>query len=60
MEDEKIFLDPQNIALAMSYTPIQIWQKLYSPEDGLARGTIFMQLDLPFIGEEAVPRDKNE
>ncbi len=57
MEDEKIFLDPQNIALAMSYTPIQIWQKLYSPEDGLARGTIFMQLDLPFIGEEAVPRD---
>jgi hypothetical protein len=57
MEEEKLFHDPQNVPLAMSYTPIQLWQQLYDPADGFARGTIFMQLDLPFIGEEAVPRD---
>ena len=56
MKEEKIFAEPQNVPLAMSYVPMQVWQKLYSPQDGFARGTIFMQLDLPFIGEEAVPR----
>ncbi len=57
MED-KLFIDLQGLPLAMSYVPIQVWQKLYTPEDGLTRGTIFEQLDLPFIGEEAVPNAK--
>lgn len=56
MDEERLFSDPQNVPLAMSYVPIQIWQRIYSPQDGLERGTIFEQLDLPFIGEEAVPR----
>lgn len=39
------------ITLAMSYVPMQKWQKLYEPEDGFSRGTIFEELDLPFIGK---------
>ena len=36
--------------LAMAYVPTQEWQDLYEPEEGLPRGTIFRQLDLPFEG----------
>lgn len=46
---------PQNFpALAMAYVPVQKWQNLYTPEVGFHRGTIFAELDKPFIGEEAV------
>lgn len=58
MEQENKICNLQDLPLAMAYVPIQIWQKLYTPNDGFSRGTIFEQLDLPFIGEEAVPRDK--
>ena len=34
--------------LAMVYSPIQEWRELYDNETGLARGTIFKELDLPF------------
>ena len=33
--------------LAMVYSPIQRWGDLYCESEGLARGTIFKQLDLP-------------
>lgn len=33
--------------LAYSYTPIQKWELLYTPEDGLKRGTLFEMLDKP-------------
>ena len=39
------------ITLAMAYIPMQQWQKLYEPEDGFSRGTIFEELDLPFMGK---------
>lgn len=48
-------LPPQNCcmgALAMAYVPVQQWQDIYEPEVALARGTLFAQLDKPFIGEE--------
>ena len=32
----------------------QEWEDLYEAGLGLERGTIFSQLDKPFIGEEAV------
>ena len=54
LSDEKL----QNLPLAMGYVPLQKWQKLYRPDTGLSRGTLFEELDLPFIGEEAVPHDK--
>ena len=36
-----------NARLAMAYLPMQCWRKLYSPDYGLTRGTIFEELDLP-------------
>ncbi|MBQ4052114.1 MAG: spore coat associated protein CotJA [Clostridia bacterium] len=38
------------MVLAMGYVPNQVWQQLYEPADGLHKGTIFRQLDLPFEG----------
>lgn len=34
----------------MAYVEMQKWQKLYESELGLSRGTIFEQLDKPFLG----------
>ena len=47
---------PARTPLAMAYVPMQTWGMLYENEVGLDRGTIFRQLDKPFLGEEAVPR----
>ena len=44
----------QPISLATAYVPTQQWKDLYDTSLGLQRGTIFSQLDKPFIGEEAV------
>lgn len=38
--------------LAMARVEIQTWQKIYDPEKGFQRGTIFCELDLPFLCEE--------
>lgn len=35
-------------ALGIAYSPIQEWTRLYDPEKGLSRGTLFEELDLPF------------
>lgn len=51
--DEKIFAN-DNIPLAIAYVPMQRWQLLYEENIALDRGTIFRDLDKPFIGEEAV------
>lgn len=37
----------------MAYVPVQKWQELYETEQGFGRGTIFTELDLPFVGEGA-------
>ncbi len=39
----------QQLPLAMAYVPWQQWQSTYAPERGLVQGTIFPQLDLPFM-----------
>ncbi len=41
--------------LAMVYAPVQEWRDLYDNENGHDRGTIFQELDFPFLG--GVPRD---
>ena len=33
--------------LGYAYVPIQRWRMMYEPEKGLARGTIFEELDMP-------------
>ncbi len=35
-------------SLAMVYAPIQTWGDLYTPDEGLTRGTLFRGLDKPF------------
>lgn len=45
------------LALAMGFVPDQVWQNIYQDDVALARGTIFADLDKPFIGEEAVSCD---
>ncbi len=40
-----------SLPLAMAYVPMQKWQKLYEPEMSLMRGTMFAELDKPFLGE---------
>ncbi len=38
-------------SLAMAYVPIQQWEKPYEIEKGLQVGTIFPELDKPFLGK---------
>ena len=39
----------ENYPLASVYAPMQIWRNLYDPETALERGTLFKELDLPFV-----------
>lgn len=45
-------------SLAMAYVPFQKWIETYDPETALVRGTLFPDLDKPFLGEEAVPSER--
>ncbi len=40
-----------NMAVAMAYVPWQKWMGTYDVDTALAKGTIFPQLDLPFLGK---------
>ena len=42
---------PAALSLAMAYVPRQRFVCLYEPETGFERGTIYKQLDLPFLGK---------
>ena len=39
----------ENYPLASVYSAIQHWRNLYEPEEALQRGTLFKELDLPFV-----------
>lgn len=39
-----------SLPLAMAYVPMQAFRCLYSPEQALESGTLFKELDLPFLG----------
>ena len=55
MDMEKLGNTPlDRLPLAMGYVPMQKWQQLYAPEEALKRGTLFKELDLPFLGKEAL------
>ena len=45
---DKMYLG--ELPLAMCYVPMQRWNTTYSLQKGLERGTIFPELDLPFLG----------
>lgn len=37
-------------SIGMTYVPMQEWRKIYQPDEGFHKGTIFAELDLPFLG----------
>lgn len=41
---------PQNTPVAMAYIPFQQFGQLYPLEKGYKQGTIFPELDKPFLG----------
>lgn len=44
--------DPLNgLPIAMAYVPWQEWKNIYAAEKALCRGTIFEELDKPFLGK---------
>lgn len=45
-----------DISLAMAYVPWQKWRNLYETEKGFHCGTIFQELNLPFLGKGGVKR----
>ena len=51
---ERNFPPADKLSLAIAFVPMHQWGGLYDPQTALCRGTLFMGLDLPFIGEEAV------
>lgn len=51
---------PEHTPIGMAYVPYQEWETPYDDVIALQRGTIFPSLDLPFIGEEAVPDERQK
>ena len=39
------------LSLAMAYVPFQDFVELYEPDEALAQGTLFRELDKPFYGQ---------
>ena len=46
----------QSMPLAMAYVPWQYWGQLYEPEKALQCGTIFPELNNPFLGKRGAAR----
>ncbi|MGN0484832.1 MAG: spore coat associated protein CotJA [Lachnospiraceae bacterium] len=42
----------QGMPLAMAYVPWQHMQNLYEPEQALRCGTVFPELNMPFLGRK--------
>ena len=40
----------EQFPIGMTYVPMQCWQNLYCPEKALEQGTLFADLDKPFLG----------
>ena len=49
MEDYLFTEQNDQFPIAMAYVPWQQWGQTYTPEQGLRQGTIFPDLDYPFV-----------
>jgi len=60
VEGEACLLNPPPLptvtVAAMAYVPFQQFGTVYEPEMGLRSGTIFPELDKPFLGERGVTK----
>ena len=45
-----------SLPLAMCYVPMQQWKITYNHQEALERGTLFPELDLPFMGRGGMKR----
>lgn len=45
---------PAETPVGMAYVPYQRWKNVYEPSAALDRGTVFEDLDKPFLGEKAI------
>lgn len=43
-----------NAVLAMARVPMQQWESVYEPNTALSRGTLFPDLDLPYVAKKEV------
>ena len=57
LPSHRCYCEPQSVCvsvdqcpIAMAYVPMQRWCETYEPAEGWHRGTIFPELDLPFLG----------
>lgn len=41
---------PENLSLAMAYVPMQCFKNVYELNDAFQQGTIFPELNKPFMG----------
>ena len=55
-KQEKEVLKLDSMPLAMAYVPWQQPGTLYDADKGLSRGTLFPELDKPFLGRRAFRR----
>lgn len=46
--------DTEAMVLAMAYVPTQEWNDIYSEDLALCKGTLFPELDKPFLGRKQV------
>jgi hypothetical protein len=46
--------DLGGLPIGMAYVPWQQWRAIYDDARALTRGTIFSELDLPFLGKGGV------
>ncbi len=53
-EAAALFRDDCDMVLAMAYVPWQEWRDLYAEELALQKGTLFAELDKPFLGGKQV------
>ena len=54
LHNEKYSWGLKDYPLAMVYAPLQDFCELYDLDEALKAGTLFKQLDLPFMGESVV------
>lgn len=47
--DNQVPRFPANTPLAMAYVPFQQWGDVYEAQEGFEKGTIFPELDFPFM-----------
>lgn len=45
-----------DMSLGMAYVPWQTWRDIYDAEKGFSQGTIFQELNMPFLGKGGVRR----